>query len=80
MANLGPRPTFDDPRTGLEVHLLDWQGGDLYGARLHVEFVECLRGVRRFQGPGELAVQLAEDRGRARAALGRRPVRATGVA
>ncbi|MGH7587562.1 MAG: bifunctional riboflavin kinase/FAD synthetase [Gemmatimonadota bacterium] len=80
MANLGPRPTFDDPGTGLEVHLFDWQGGDLYGARLHVEFVERLRGVRRFQGPGELAAQLAEDRGQARAALGRRPTRATGVA
>lgn len=80
MANLGPRPTFGDPQTGLEVHLLDWQGGELYGARLHVEFVERLRGVRRFTGPEELAAQLEEDRGRARAALGRRPVWTTGVA
>ncbi len=80
MANLGPRPTFDDPRTGLEVHLLDWRGDELYGARLHVEFVERLRGVRRFAGPGELVAQLAEDRQRARAALDRRPIRATGVA
>jgi len=80
MANLGPRPTFGDPRTGLEVHLIDWQGGELYGARVHVEFVERLRGVRRFPGPGELAAQLAEDRGRAHTALGRRPTRATGVA
>jgi riboflavin kinase/FMN adenylyltransferase len=80
MANLGPRPTFDDPRTGLEVHLIDWQGGELYGARVHVEFVELLRGVRRFSGPGELAAQLAEDHTRARAVLGRRPTRATGVA
>ena len=80
MANLGPRPTFGDARTGLEVHLLDWPGEDLYGARLHVEFVERLRDVRRFAGPAELAAQLAEDRGRARAALGRPTIRATGVA
>lgn len=80
MANLGPRPTFGDSRAGLEIHLLDWPGEELYGARLHVEFVERLRSVRRFAGPGELAAQLVEDRGRARAALDRRAIRATGVA
>lgn len=80
MANLGPRPTFGDARAGLEVHLLDWPGEELYGARLHVEFVERLRGVLRFGDPAELAAQLAEDRARARAALGRGPIRATGVA
>jgi riboflavin kinase/FMN adenylyltransferase len=80
MANLGPRPTFGDARAGLEVHLLDWPGEELYGARLHVEFVERLRGILRFGDPAELAAQLAEDRARARAALGRGPIRATGVA
>jgi riboflavin kinase/FMN adenylyltransferase len=80
MANLGPRPTFGDARANLEVHLLDWPGEELYGARLHVEFVERLRGILRFGDPAELAAQLAEDRARARAALGRGPIRATGVA
>ena len=80
MANLGPRPTFGDERTALEVHVLDWPGAALYGARLIVEFVERLRDVRRFSGPHELAAQLDHDRDRARATLGRESRRPTGVA
>ncbi|HET9582331.1 MAG TPA: bifunctional riboflavin kinase/FAD synthetase [Gemmatimonadota bacterium] len=80
MANLGPRPTFGDEAAGLEVHLLDWPGEELYDAWLDVEFVARLRGVRRFAGPAELAAQLAADRERARAVLDRRPIQAPGVA
>lgn len=80
MANLGTRPTFGDTRAGLEVHLLDWQGEELYGMWLRVEFVERLRDVRRFAGAAELAAQLGEDLRRARAALLRRPIPTTGVA
>jgi riboflavin kinase/FMN adenylyltransferase len=70
MANLGPRPTFDEPAPRLEVHLLDWSGEPLYGARLQVVFAARLREVRRFGGPDELAAQLARDRAQARASLG----------
>ena len=79
MANLGPRPTFDEAQSRLEVHLLDWGGEALYGARLEVAFVARLREVRRFGGPGELAAQLASDRDAARRALGG-PSAAAGVA
>lgn len=69
MANLGARPTFGEEQRGLEVHLLDWSGEPLYGARPRVEFVKWLRPVVRFEGPGPLADQLARDRHAARAAL-----------
>lgn len=75
MANLGGRPTFGDERPGLEAHLLDWDGGALYGARPQVEFVSRLRPVIRFDGRDQLVAQLEQDREAARAALARpRPV------
>ena len=76
MANLGARPTFGEAGPRVEVHLLDWEGGPLYGARVEVAFAARLRDVRRFAGPAELAAQLARDRDDARAALaggGRHP-------
>lgn len=80
MANLGPRPTFGDDRTALEVHVLDWPGSTLYGARMTVEFAARLRDVLRFDGPRELAAQLERDRERTRAVLDPGARRATGVA
>ena len=80
MANLGPRPTFGDDRTALEVHVLDWPGSALYGARMGVEFTARLRDVRRFEGAGELVAQLERDRERTRAILDRGARRPTGVA
>lgn len=68
MMNLGPRPTFDDERVSLEIHVFEaW--GDWYGGRVHVEFVERLRDTRRFAGPAELVAQLETDAKNARAAL-----------
>jgi riboflavin kinase/FMN adenylyltransferase len=69
MANLGGRPTFDEDERALEAHILDWDGGALYGARPVIEFVARLRAVARFDGPRELARQLEADRRAARAAL-----------
>ncbi len=69
MANLGPRPTFDEGGGGLEAHLLDWSGEPLYGALVGIEFVRRLRPVRRFDGPEELSAQLGHDRAAARTAL-----------
>lgn len=73
MANLGPRPTFGESEPGLEVHLLDWAGGSLEGARPAVEFVARLRPVRRFDGPASLVAQLGRDREAARSALASGP-------
>ena len=73
MLNLGPRPTFDDPRPSLEAHLFDAQG-DWYGAQVRLDFVARLRDVQRFDGPASLRRQLAEDERRARGALTTSPV------
>jgi riboflavin kinase/FMN adenylyltransferase len=68
MMNLGPRPTFGDSHTSLEVHLFG-EHTDLYGARVRVEFVERLRDTRRFDSPDALVAQLHRDAERARSAL-----------
>jgi riboflavin kinase/FMN adenylyltransferase len=59
-ANIGPNPTFGEEARKIEVHLLDF-AGDLYGARLRVDFLERLRDTRKFAGVAELREQLRAD-------------------
>jgi riboflavin kinase / FMN adenylyltransferase len=68
MANVGPRPSFDDPVAGLEVHLFDWTG-DLYDATITVHLIDRLRGQLRFADIGALQRQLREDAALARSRL-----------
>jgi riboflavin kinase / FMN adenylyltransferase len=69
--NVGFAPTFagEGPRPPMriEVFLLDYEGPDLYGQRLRVEFLERLRDERRFDSPQELVAQIRSDVERARA-------------
>jgi riboflavin kinase/FMN adenylyltransferase len=74
MMNLGPRPTFGDEKLGLEVHLLE-SAGELYGARVRVEFIAWLRETRRFENAESLVAQLRRDGDAARAALAVAPAR-----
>jgi len=69
VANVGTRPTFDNGRRTLEVHLLDFSA-DVYGAQLRVEFVQRLRPERRFPSAEALLDQIRRDIGAARAVLG----------
>lgn len=59
--SLGVNPTFGDvnERT-LESHLIDVTL-DLYGDTVTVEFVEFIRGMRKFASPEALAQQMAAD-------------------
>ncbi len=59
-AHIGPNPTFGDQARKIEVHLIGFQG-DIYGRLLRVEFVDFLRGIRRFSGADELMAQLRDD-------------------
>lgn len=68
MMNLGPRPTFGDAVAALEVHCFDMTG-NLYGARVRVDFIARLRETRRFDSAEALMSQLAHDETAARAAL-----------
>jgi riboflavin kinase/FMN adenylyltransferase len=70
MMNMGPRPTFGDAATSLEVHLFD-ASLDLYEAYVRVEFVSKLRDTRPFADASALVAQLAIDEDNARAALTR---------
>lgn len=70
-ASVGTNPTFTDAgQLSVEVHLLDYDGGDLYGRRLRLSFVERLRGERRFPGADELVEQIRRDIADTRRVLG----------
>jgi len=71
--NIGFRPTVSpepSPRPLVEVHLLDFEG-ELYGKRMELEFVQRLRGEKRFNGLDELTAQIQRDTEQARDVLGR---------
>ena len=68
VANLGRRPTFGGGQVTLEVHVVDFEG-DLYGARVRLEFHARLRGEERFDGPEALVARIGRDIAAARALL-----------
>ncbi|HJP61016.1 MAG TPA: bifunctional riboflavin kinase/FAD synthetase [Gemmatimonadaceae bacterium] len=68
MMNLGPRPTFGDTATSLEVHLFD-TSADRYGEYVRIDFVARLRETRKFASAEQLTKQLAHDEREARNAL-----------
>jgi riboflavin kinase/FMN adenylyltransferase len=69
-ANIGVKPTFGGSEVTIEAHLFDFQG-DLYGKKLHVEFIDRLRGEQRFASVSELSGQIARDIEAARTAVAR---------
>lgn len=79
MLNQGPRPTFGDTNRTVEAHLFDYDR-DLYGAWVRIEWIERLRDTRRFDTPGQLMAQLAEDRVRAAAVIAEAKVRSDSAA
>jgi riboflavin kinase / FMN adenylyltransferase len=59
--SIGVRPTFETGRGELiEAYLLDFSG-DLYGQILSLQFVERLRGERRFESIDALVDQIRDD-------------------
>jgi riboflavin kinase/FMN adenylyltransferase len=59
--SIGVRPTFKTGRGELiEAYILDFDG-DLYGIELRLEFLERLRGERRFDTPEALIEQMHRD-------------------
>jgi riboflavin kinase/FMN adenylyltransferase len=63
--NVGVAPTFHSGRerapTRIEAFLVDWEGPDLYGETMWVEFVSRLRDERRFTEAAELVAQIHHD-------------------
>ena len=59
--NVGVRPTFKTGRGLLvEAFLLDFEG-DIYGREMRLDFVERLRGERRFDSVDALVEQMGAD-------------------
>jgi len=70
VCNVGVKPTVQEGGPlGAEVHLLDFDGRDLHGARLRLSFLRRLRDERRFASLEALRAQIAEDVRRARELL-----------
>ena len=60
VANIGFNPTFGDRQRSVETHLLDFDR-DVYGQRLEVSFVRCLRRERKFPDVRALIEQIRRD-------------------
>jgi riboflavin kinase / FMN adenylyltransferase len=68
--SIGVRPTFVTGRGELiEAYILDF-AGDLYGSRMRLQFIERLRGERRFEDPQALIEQMHLDVQRTREITG----------
>jgi riboflavin kinase/FMN adenylyltransferase len=67
-AYLGTRPTFDAGAPVLEIFLLDFSG-NLYGARIEVEFIAFVRGDAKFKSAEALIEQMNRDCARSREIL-----------
>lgn len=75
VTNIGVRPTFGEKERVIESHILDYEGGALYGEPVRVGFTRRLRDEKRFSGVEELREQIGRDVQAARDWLRTRPPR-----
>ena len=60
IANLGFRPTFNQKKILLEVHLFNFSG-NLYNKLLSVEFLKFIRKEKKFNNINQLRAQIKKD-------------------
>ena len=60
IANLGYRPTFNQKKLLLEVHLFNFSG-NLYNKLLSVEFLKFIRKEKKFNNVNQLRAQIQKD-------------------
>jgi riboflavin kinase/FMN adenylyltransferase len=62
VTNIGLRPTFqsEHPHVTVEAHLLDFSG-DLYDRELCLDFIQRIRGEKRFENVDVLVKQIRSD-------------------
>ncbi len=60
IANLGYRPTFNQKKILLEVHLFNFSG-NLYNKLLSVEFLKFIRKEKKFKNVSQLRAQIKTD-------------------
>ena len=60
IANLGYRPTFNQKKILLEVHIFNFSG-NLYNKYLSVEFIKFIRKEKKFKDVNQLRKQIQSD-------------------
>ncbi|MDC0043952.1 riboflavin biosynthesis protein RibF [Candidatus Pelagibacter sp.] len=60
IANLGYRPTFNQKKILLEVHIFNFSG-NLYNKHLSVEFIKFIRKEKKFKNVDQLKKQIKSD-------------------
>jgi len=60
IANLGYRPTFNQKKILLEVHIFNFSG-NLYNKHLSVEFIKFIRKEKKFKNVNQLKKQIQSD-------------------
>ena len=60
IANLGYRPTFNQKKILLEVHIFNFSG-NLYNKLLSVEFLKFIRKEKKFKNVNQLKAQIKKD-------------------
>ncbi len=68
VANIGYSPTFNNGEFSVEVHILDFSE-NIYDRPIRVNFIQRLRGEKKFPGPDALAAQIKLDIEKARKIL-----------
>lgn len=72
VTNVGVRPTVSDgDQVSVESYILDYEG-NLYGRRVHLEFLDFLRPERKFADTDALKAQIARDAGEVRRLMAER--------
>src|SRR5207247_1777560 len=72
VVNIGYRPTLRHPtgQVRVEVHLLDYAGGDIYGQEIELAFVQKIRDEQKFPSLEALKQAIAQDVAAARSCFG----------
>ena len=73
VVNVGYAPTFGGTELKVEAHLLDYDGGPLYGTPISIDLIDRLRDEMRFHDAEELKRQIQADVAEARRILGEIP-------
>jgi riboflavin kinase/FMN adenylyltransferase len=63
--NIGTRPTVDGDKRTIEVHIIEYEGKELYGEVLELNFLSFLRHEQRFSSLEDLREQIRKDFNRA---------------
>ena len=61
MCNIGFRPTFNEKKFVMEVHILSNKFSDLYDKNFYIEFLLKIRDERKFDNREELVKQIKKD-------------------